>query len=77
MGEKDYVLKLPGMEEFVRSEQAKRFVPELETVFLEEGNHFVHEKLPKQVNEILINFLNKHSTQVDAPWPPQSARSCI
>lgn len=67
MGEKDYVLKLPGMEEFVRSEQAKRFVPELETVFLEEGNHFVHEKLPKQVNEILINFLNKHSTQVDAP----------
>ena len=61
MGEKDYVLKVPGMEDYIRSGQVKHFVPDLEIVFLEEGNHFVHEKLPEEVNDLLINFLKKHT----------------
>lgn len=77
MGEKDYVMKFTGVEDFIRSGKVKEFVPDLDIIFVEDGSHFVHEQLPQQVNEILINFLNKHSTQVDAPWPPQSARSCI
>ncbi|KAF2283218.1 hypothetical protein GH714_043556 [Hevea brasiliensis] len=61
MGEKDYVLKFVGMEDYIRSGQVKNFVPELSILFLEEGSHFVHEQLPEQVNAILIDFLNKHS----------------
>lgn len=61
MGEKDYVLKFAGMEDYIRSGQVKQFVPELSILFLEEGCHFVHEQLPEKVNAILIEFLNKHS----------------
>ncbi|KAH8490422.1 hypothetical protein H0E87_022813 [Populus deltoides] len=61
MGEKDYVLGFPGMADYIKSDLLKHIVPDLDSVFLEEGNHFVHEKLPEQVNEIMINFLNKHS----------------
>ncbi|KDP24151.1 hypothetical protein JCGZ_25808 [Jatropha curcas] len=61
MGEKDYVINFAGMEDYIRSGKVKEFVPELSIVFLEEGSHFVHEQLPEKVNELLINFLNKHS----------------
>ncbi|KAG6661460.1 bifunctional epoxide hydrolase 2-like [Carya illinoinensis] len=61
MGEKDYVLKFPGMEDYIRSGTVKQFVPDLEIKFMPEGNHFVHEQLPKQVNELIITFLNKHN----------------
>ncbi|KAK0590503.1 hypothetical protein LWI29_028041 [Acer saccharum] len=59
MGEKDYVLKFPGMEDFVRSGQVKHFMPNLEIEFMAEGNHFVQEQLPEQVNHLIISFLNK------------------
>lgn len=59
-GQKDYLLKFAGMEDYTKSEQLKHFVPDLDTVFLDEGNHFVHENLPKQVNELIITFLTKH-----------------
>ncbi|KAL3574441.1 hypothetical protein D5086_025054 [Populus alba] len=49
-----------GMEDYTKSEQLKHFVPDLDSVFLDEGNHFVHENLPKQVNELIITFLTKH-----------------
>lgn len=62
MGEKDYVLKFPGMEEYIRSEKVKEFMPNLEIIFHEEGNHFVQEQFPEEVNQLLITFLNKHST---------------
>ena len=61
MGEKDYVLGFPGMTDYIKSDLLKHIVADLETVFMEEGNHFVHEKFPEQVNELMINFLNKHS----------------
>ncbi|XP_073260227.1 epoxide hydrolase 2 isoform X3 [Populus alba] len=59
-GQKDYLLKFAGMEDYTKSEQLKHFVPDLDTVFLDEGNHFVHENLPKQMNELIITFLTKH-----------------
>lgn len=60
MGDQDYVLRFPGMEEYIRNGKVKDFVPDLEIVHLPEGTHFVHEQLPEQVNQIILNFLNKH-----------------
>ncbi|XP_077241722.1 epoxide hydrolase 2-like isoform X2 [Tasmannia lanceolata] len=61
MGEKDYVLKFLGMEDYIRSGKVKDYVPDLEIVFLPEGSHFVQEQLPDQVNQLIITFLNKHT----------------
>lgn len=61
MGEKDYVLNFPGMEDYIRSGEVKKFVPDLDIIFLKEGSHFVHEQNPEQVNELIIAFLDKHS----------------
>lgn len=60
MGEKDYFLKFPGMEDFVRNERGKMLVPNSETVYLPEGTHFLQEQLPDQVNQLILNFLNTH-----------------
>ncbi|XP_077223784.1 epoxide hydrolase 2-like [Tasmannia lanceolata] len=61
MGGKDYVLKFPGMEDYVKSGKVKDYVPDLEIVFLPEGTHFVQEQFPEQVNQLIIAFLNKHA----------------
>ncbi|KAM7276477.1 hypothetical protein ACFE04_018343 [Oxalis oulophora] len=61
MGEKDYCLKFPGMEDYIRSGQVKNFVPDLDIVFFEEGSHFIHEQFPAQMNELIVSFLNKHT----------------
>lgn len=72
MGEKDYVFKFPGMEEYVRSGAVKQFVPDLDIKYLPEGSHFVHEQLPEQVNELIITFLNKQSIWWgDTLWMPE------
>lgn len=60
MGEKDYCLKFPGMEDYIRSGMVKHFVPNLEVVFMPEGSHFVHEQSPDEVNKLLIAFLDNH-----------------
>ncbi|KAM7276495.1 hypothetical protein ACFE04_018361 [Oxalis oulophora] len=61
IGEKDYFLKFPGMDDYIKSGQAKHCVPDLDIIFLKEGSHFVHEQLPDQVNELIVSFLKKHS----------------
>ncbi|XP_052182346.1 uncharacterized protein LOC127795001 [Diospyros lotus] len=60
MGEKDYVIKFPGMEDFIRSGQVKAFVPNLEITYLPEGTHFVQEQSPDQVNQLILSFLNSN-----------------
>uniref|UniRef100_A0A6N2MAU5 Uncharacterized protein n=1 Tax=Salix viminalis TaxID=40686 RepID=A0A6N2MAU5_SALVM len=40
MGEKDYALSFPGNADYIKSDKLKHIVPDLETVFVEEGNHF-------------------------------------
>ncbi|XP_077240217.1 epoxide hydrolase 2-like [Tasmannia lanceolata] len=61
MGGKDYILKFPGMEDYVKSTKLKEYVPDLEITFLPEGTHFVQEQFPDQVNQLIIDFLNKHT----------------
>ncbi|XP_020235494.1 bifunctional epoxide hydrolase 2 [Cajanus cajan] len=61
MGEKDYVYKFPGMEDYIRSGAVKNFVPGLEIVHIPEGSHFVHEQMPEKVNQLIIEFLHKQS----------------
>eukprot|EP00262_Sarcandra_glabra_P016999 TRINITY_DN567_c0_g2_i2.p1 TRINITY_DN567_c0_g2~~TRINITY_DN567_c0_g2_i2.p1 ORF type:complete len:313 (-),score=53.61 TRINITY_DN567_c0_g2_i2:287-1225(-) len=61
MGEKDYCLKFPGMEDYIRSGKVKEYVPNLEIIFLPEGTHFVQEQSPNQVNQLIITFLNNHT----------------
>ncbi|GMP72530.1 hypothetical protein CsSME_00030519 [Camellia sinensis var. sinensis] len=61
MGEKDYVFKFPGIEDYIRSGQVKTFVPDLEITYLPEGTHFVQEQFPDQVNQLILTFLSKHS----------------
>ncbi|KAL6958313.1 hypothetical protein U1Q18_042816 [Sarracenia purpurea var. burkii] len=61
MGEKDYVFKFPGVEEFIRSGEMKEFVPDLEIIYLPEGTHFVQEQFPDQVNQLILTFLSSHA----------------
>ncbi|KHN31993.1 Epoxide hydrolase 2 [Glycine soja] len=59
MGEKDYVINFPGMEDYIRSGMVKNFVPDLEIIYIPEGSHFVHEQIPEKVNQLIIEFLKK------------------
>ncbi|KAM5574224.1 bifunctional epoxide hydrolase 2 [Rosa sericea] len=59
-GEKDYLLKFPGTEDYIRSGAMKHFVPDLEITFIAEGGHFVQEQLPEKINELILTFLGKH-----------------
>ncbi|XP_020229538.1 uncharacterized protein LOC109810475 [Cajanus cajan] len=61
MGGKDYILKFPGIEDLMKGEKAKELVPNLEVTFIPEGTHFVQEQFPKQVNELILGFLSKHT----------------
>ncbi|XP_020250116.1 uncharacterized protein LOC109827513 isoform X2 [Asparagus officinalis] len=58
MGEKDYIFKFSGMDEYVRNGEVKEFVPDLEIVYIPEGTHFVQEQFPDQVNQLIIRFIN-------------------
>ncbi|EMS56523.1 AB hydrolase superfamily protein yfhM [Triticum urartu] len=60
MGEKDYVMKLPGFEAAVRGGMMAGFAPDLKVAFVPEGSHFVQEQFPAQVNELLLGFLKDH-----------------
>ncbi|KAK6917518.1 Alpha/beta hydrolase fold-1 [Dillenia turbinata] len=60
MGVQDYVLKFPGLEDYIRNGSLNQLVPDLETVEIPEGSHFVQEQFPDQVNQLLLTFLNKH-----------------
>ena len=61
MGEKDYFLMFLGMEDYIRNGAVTNFVPDLETVYIPEGSHFVHEQIPEKVNQQIIEFLDKQS----------------
>ncbi|KAB5533980.1 hypothetical protein DKX38_017066 [Salix brachista] len=48
MGDKDYVFKFPGMEDYIKSGKVKEFVPDLDIIYLPEGSHFVQEQSPDE-----------------------------
>ncbi|XP_071714469.1 epoxide hydrolase 3-like [Rutidosis leptorrhynchoides] len=58
MGEKDYVFKFPEMEEYLKSGAVKKYVSNLEIIYVPEGSHFVHEQFPEKINQLLLDFLN-------------------
>ncbi|KAI5339120.1 hypothetical protein L3X38_018392 [Prunus dulcis] len=60
MGEKDYFLKFPGVEDYLSTGAVKHFVPDLDINFIAEGTHFVQEQFPEQVNQLITSFLDKH-----------------
>lgn len=60
-GGKDYSLKFPGIEEYVKSGEAKKYMPKYEAAFLAEGSHFMQEQFPHQVSQLMLNFLGNHS----------------
>ncbi|KAJ6841885.1 uncharacterized protein M6B38_304515 [Iris pallida] len=60
MGEKDYILRFSGLEDYVRSGTVKDFVPDLDVAFVPEGTHFPQEQFPGLVNRLLVEFLGKH-----------------
>ncbi|WOH11807.1 hypothetical protein DCAR_0831300 [Daucus carota subsp. sativus] len=59
VGEKDYVFKLPNMENYIRSGAVKMYVPNLEIEYIPEGSHFVSEQFPDKVNELILSFISK------------------
>ncbi|CAK9152506.1 unnamed protein product [Ilex paraguariensis] len=61
MGEKDYVFKFPGMEDYIVNGKVKVYVPKLEIILVPEGTHFIQEQFPDQVNQLILSFLNNHS----------------
>ncbi|KAJ9566602.1 hypothetical protein OSB04_002568 [Centaurea solstitialis] len=64
MGEEDYSMKL--LEEYIKSGGMNKYVPNLETIYVPGGSHFVHEQFPDQVNQLILTFLdrNKHRVPV-------------
>ena len=58
MGDKDYVFKFPGMEDYIKSGKVKEFVPDLDIIYLPEGSHFVQEQSPDEVHQLILTFLN-------------------
>ncbi|KAL1805577.1 hypothetical protein ACET3Z_028645 [Daucus carota] len=56
-GEKDYLFKFPGVADFVKSGEVKKYVPNLEMIFLPEGTHFISEQFPDEVNHHILTFL--------------------
>ncbi|KAF2303365.1 hypothetical protein GH714_017419 [Hevea brasiliensis] len=61
MGGKDYFLKFPGIEDYITSGKVKDYVSNLDMKTLQDGTHFIQEQFPDQVNQLIINFLEKHS----------------
>ncbi|XP_027172121.1 uncharacterized protein LOC113771758 [Coffea eugenioides] len=59
-GRKDYALKLAKIEDCITCGKVKDSVPDLEIIFLPEGNHFVQEQFSEKANKLLVTFLNKH-----------------
>ncbi|PWA97878.1 epoxide hydrolase [Artemisia annua] len=61
LGEKDYFLKFPGVEDFIKSGAVNQFASNLEIEYVPEGSHFVQEQFPDKINSLILAFLNKHS----------------
>nr|XP_043609707.1 AB hydrolase superfamily protein YfhM-like [Erigeron canadensis] len=58
LGEDDYAMKIPGIDEYIRSGDVKKYVPNIETIYVPNGSHFVHEQFPDQVNQLILTFLH-------------------
>nr|GEU81764.1 bifunctional epoxide hydrolase 2-like [Tanacetum cinerariifolium] len=57
LGEKDYFLKFPGVEDFIKSGTVNHFATSLEIQYVPEGSHFVQEQFPHKINSLILAFL--------------------
>ncbi|CAH9059911.1 unnamed protein product [Cuscuta europaea] len=60
VGQKDYFMKFPGVEEYISSGMLEAFVPNVDIVYIAEGGHFLQEQFPDEVNQLILNFLHTH-----------------
>eukprot|EP00249_Psilotum_nudum_P003691 c17154_g1_i1 orf=490-1455(-) len=60
IGRKDYAAAVKQSE--ANANRWKENIPKLELIEIEEGNHFVQEQLPEQVNKAILDFLIRLST---------------
>ncbi|KAI7736253.1 hypothetical protein M8C21_022703 [Ambrosia artemisiifolia] len=60
IGEKDYFLKFPGTEDFIKSGMVKQFASDLEIEYLPEGGHFVQEQFPDKAS--IVNRVSIRTT---------------
>ncbi|XP_076948803.1 epoxide hydrolase 2-like isoform X3 [Bidens hawaiensis] len=60
LGDKDYVLKFPGVGDYIDSGMVKHLATDLEIEHIPEGSHSVQEQFPEEVNPMIIAFLRKH-----------------
>ncbi|KAK9087715.1 hypothetical protein Syun_030109 [Stephania yunnanensis] len=67
MGEKDYTLKFSGMEEYLNETKTRDYDPNLETVFLNEGTHFIQGQFPDQVQPMIVLCEVRHDTELKTP----------
>ncbi|KAJ6767129.1 BIFUNCTIONAL EPOXIDE HYDROLASE 2-LIKE [Salix purpurea] len=59
IGGQDYFLKFPGIEDYLTSGKVREYMSDLQIKTLPEGSHFVQEQFPDQVNQLIIDFLDK------------------
>ncbi|KAJ6364165.1 hypothetical protein OIU76_029162 [Salix suchowensis] len=59
IGGQDYFLKFPGIEDYLASGKVREYISDLQIKTLPEGSHFVQEQFPDQVNQLIIDFLDK------------------
>ncbi|GKD93778.1 bifunctional epoxide hydrolase 2-like protein, partial [Tanacetum coccineum] len=57
LGEKDYFLKFPGVEDFIKSGTVNHFATSLEIEYVPEGSHFLQEQFPDKINSLILAFL--------------------
>ncbi|GJN12869.1 hypothetical protein PR202_ga31186 [Eleusine coracana subsp. coracana] len=60
MGERDYILKFPALNDYISSQKLKDIAPDHEISYISEGSHFVQEQFPDLVNHLIIDFVSKH-----------------
>jgi pimeloyl-ACP methyl ester carboxylesterase len=60
MGQKDYILKFPALNDYISGQMMKDIAPDLEISYISEGSHFVQEQFPDLVNRLMVDFISKH-----------------
>lgn len=60
MGDKDLVNRMPGMKEYIHSDEFKKDVPLLQEVVIMEGvSHFINMEKPEEINKHIYDFFRQ------------------
>ena len=50
-------MNFPGMDQYIKSGEMKRVLPNLHDIVIIDGAHFIHEENPEEFNAAVIKFL--------------------